>query len=143
MGSISSALDFFTAYLFRLEPCASTLDLTNRIYQHVQILYPLLKKQALELAFTPISYVKDSPLKFWQKMSENLSMMIHGFHIQTFGIDFFTSIIDLMDVIDPRIGESLDMKSEIQSLTEYILCQPQTCWTRFYTQSQIHLLHVI
>ncbi len=140
MGSISSALDFFTAYLSRLESSASTLDLTNRIYQNVLMLYPLLKEKALELAFTPISYVKDSPPKFWQKMSEKLSMMIHGFGLQTFGIDFFTSIFDLINVIDPLIGVSLDMKSEIESLAEYIVEQPQTCWTRFYTQSQISLI---
>lgn len=84
----------------------------------------------------------ETPFKSWdlQKMPRSLSHMIINLTYQTFGIDFFTSILDLMSIITPWTDETLDIESDLRCIVDHILEQPMTYWTRFYSQAQTSLL---
>ena len=67
--------------------------------------------------------------------------MINNLTNQTFGMDFYSSIADLMIVINPWIEDSLNLENDIQLLADYIIEQPQHYWTRFYAQGKLSILN--
>lgn len=113
-----------------------------RIYSNVQRIYDDFKTRALDLVFTRINFVDETPPNSWELlgMPFNLSEMINGLTNQTFGIDFFASVLDLMSAVHSWVDQSLDLESDIQSIVDHILNHPQTYWTRFYSQAHISML---
>ena len=146
LACFSSVIDFFSAYLSHLCSTESTADLCARIVGYLQEIYPVFKNMALKISLNHIIYADESPHKTWEleQMPKELLNMIHSLTVQTFGMDFFSSILDFLVVIKPlnaAASFAFDIELDIICLVDYILQQPKQYWTRFYSQGRSTLLN--